>query len=218
MIHTSEVLSPADAAAFRERVSALTFVDGTRSAHGGAKDVKQNQQTAHADPMAAEIVAELSRRVAEDPMVERLALPRHVVGARCNRYGVGDHYGLHVDRALMGAHRTDLSFTLFLSDPDDYEGGELRLASGAVSPSLRLPAGHLALYPTALLHEVTPVTRGIRLGFVGWIESWVPDPEVRDAIAKVRGLKETLGAHPAGAIANLQLDEIVQTLTRLGSR
>ncbi|MGA1052028.1 MAG: Fe2+-dependent dioxygenase [Ilumatobacteraceae bacterium] len=218
MIHTVEILTDDEAAEFRSRVERLSFVDGVATARGGAKAVKQNQQSAADDPTAAALVAELSARVAEHPTVERLALPRKVVGARCNRYGVGDRYGLHVDRAVMGDRRTDLSFTLFLSDPADYDGGELHLAAGAMSPRLKPPAGHLALYPTSLLHQVTEVTRGIRWGFVGWIESWVPDPELRDAIAKVRSLQATLGDHPASAIASLQLAEIAQTLTRIGAR
>lgn len=218
MIHTVELLTADEVADVRRRLDGLALDDGTRTARGDAKRVKQNTQTRADDPVAAAVHAELEARIGGHEMIERLAMPRHLVGTRVNRYGVGDHYGLHIDRTLMGGHRTDLSFTVFLSDPDEYDGGELHIAAGVVSPRLKSAAGQMVIYPTHLLHAVTPVTRGVRWGFIGWIESWVPDPELRDAIAKVRNLRATLGDHPAGAMASLQLNEIEQTLTRIGSR
>lgn len=218
MIHTVEILTGDEAAAYRDRIADLDLVDGVASAHGGAKHIKRNEQSRSADPAAAAIHRELEARIDDHADVQRLAIPRGFVGTRINHYATGGHYGLHVDRAIMGTHRTDYSFTLFLSDPDDYDGGELHLATGAASPRLKLAAGHLLLYPTQLLHQVLPITRGERWAFVGWIESWVSDPELRDTIAKVRSLASTLGDHPTGAMARLQLSEIEQTLLRIGTR
>ena len=218
MIHSVEILTVEEVRDVRDRITALRLVDGTATAHGGAKEIKDNQQTRPDDPAAAELHRDLEARLLDHPLVKRHAIPKSIVGARINHYAVGGHYGLHIDRSIMGTHRTDLSFTLFLSAPEDYDGGELHLATGVAAPRVKLPAGHLLLYPTQLLHQVLTVTRGERWAFVGWIESWIPDPELRDVVSKVKGLADTLGGHPAAAIAKLQLSEIEQTLLRIGSR
>jgi PKHD-type hydroxylase len=218
VILTADVLDTDTVAEIRGKIDDLDLVDGTTSARGGAKLVKQNRQSRPDDPAAAAIHRTLESRILDHDLVGRHAVPRAIIGARINHYTLDGHYGLHVDQALMSGHRTDLSFTLFLSDPTDYDGGELHLADGATSPRFKLPAGHVVLYPTRLLHQVTPVTRGERWAFVGWIESWIADPELRDAIAKVRSLAATLGDHPLAAIARLQLAEVEHTLLRIGSR
>ena len=218
MIHTIELLDSDEVADVREHVARLELVDGEITARGGAKAVKRNLQSKPGDANAEAIHRRLEKKLLDHELVARQIIPRAIVGSRINRYDVDGRYGLHVDRAVMGNHRTDLSFTVFLSDPADYDGGELHLADGATSPRIKLPAGHAVIYPTRLLHEVTTVTRGERWGFVGWIESWIPDPEIREAVGKIKSLMSTLGDHPLGAIARLQLSEIEQTLLRIGSR
>lgn len=216
------VMTPDEAEVLRRRVEGLEFVDGVVTARGGAKDVKRNAQTAHRCEAVARAVDEVTALLADDPVLQRTAFPKSFVGMRFSRYGVGDHYGMHVDAALFGsmeaAHRTDLSFTLFLSDPDDYEGGELHVASGVGSPRVRLPAGQMLVYPTHLLHEVAPVRRGVRYACVGWIESWVPDPQLRDILARVGAVRDALADEGAGPFPRVMLDEVWNSLLRYGAR
>lgn len=217
------MMSPQDAASLRARVQQTEFVDGTRSARGAAKERKQNaQSTPRTDPRVGPLVDEVVGRLADHPTFADLAFPRSFVGVRFSRYGIGDHYGFHVDRALMGrppdVHRTDLSFTLFLSDIDAYEGGALRLGSRDGGEPIRLPAGSMALYPTHLLHEVTPVTRGERLACVGWIESWIPDASLREIIAKLGVVRRTLTDEGVAPLPRMMFDEAWQALVRYGAR
>jgi PKHD-type hydroxylase len=126
----------------------------------------------------------------------RRSLPKNIGRPRFNLYKDGGYYGKHADSAFMGSNpeiRTDLSMTLFLSDPDDYVGGELRLefTSGAVM-ELREPKGTVVVYPSGVMHEVLPVTEGERIGFVAWVESHISDPYKRDILAEITMLCEDM--------------------------
>jgi PKHD-type hydroxylase len=126
------------------------------------------------------------------PLLQSAALPVTVPGLLFSRSGPGDGYGRHVDNAFMAGGRSDLSFTLFLSDPSGYEGGALVLESPSGEEALRLPAGHALVYPSTLLHRVEPVTQGERLVAVGWIQSRVRDADQRELLFELDTARRTL--------------------------
>ena len=123
--------------------------------------------------------------------------PRQLHSLLVSRYRPGMHYGAHVDRALMGdstVWRTDLSLTLFLNAPQDYDGGELSFSTGSVAHTIKLPARALVCYTTGQLHQVLPVTRGERLAVVAWIQSFVRDAGAREALADLASALQALRA------------------------
>ena len=157
------------------------FADGSRTAGRGAAAVKQNRQ------MPPGPRADLIKRKAESALnahagFRSAALPKRIIRTLVSRYEPGHAYGVHVDDAVMGASRSDLSFTLFLSDPDSYEGGDLVLHEAGGASAIKLNAGDAVLYPTGALHEVREVTAGHRLAVVGWVRSLVRRADQRDIL------------------------------------
>jgi len=222
-MHVVEVMSTDEAAALRRRVDSLEFGDGKRTALGLAQEQKQNtQSTRRTDDRTPELLDEVTNRLATHDRLRHIAFPKTFIGVRFSRYGPGDHYGLHVDQALMGrpphGHRSDLSFTLFLSEPAEYDGGELRLASATGTPAVRLPAGQMVVYPTHQLHEVATVTRGERLVCVGWIESWIPDPQLRDILTTLDAAQTALADEGASVLSRTMLHQAWEALARYGAR
>jgi PKHD-type hydroxylase len=170
----------------RDAFAGMVFVDGKATAGHRAKRVKQNLQADRAkSPQAAdleEIVLGALRRNAE---FKRAALPRHIRPPLFSRYEPGMHYGRHVDDAIMGSShraRSDLSVTLFVSDPQDYDGGELAIETPFGEQEIKLPAGAAVVYESSTLHRVVPVTRGYRLAAVTWVQSLVRDPAAREIL------------------------------------
>ena len=197
LITLEGVLPAAEVADCRERLATVPWQDGRHTAGSLARHSKHNQQADAGDPAVQALAAAVQARVESHPSLISAALPRRLLAPRFNRYGVGETYGAHIDSALMrvpgpagrgGAGpsegggsllRTDLSVTLFLSDPDDYDGGELEIEGGAGLQAVKLGAGDLVLYPASTLHRVAPVTRGVRLAAFFWIESLVRDDAAR---------------------------------------
>ena len=215
------VLDAEEAAALLARVRSLDFVDGRATARGGAKDRKANTQARQSGAEFEQVQADVVRLLSTDPRVRDVAFPRTVSSVLVNRYGPGDSYGLHVDRAVLsnGAQpmRTDLSFTLFLTPLEDYEGGELQIAAPHGMRAHRLQPGSIVIYPTHYLHQVTPVTSGERISIVGWIESWIPDPHYREVMTKLRAIQGSVDSAPVSAMVRLQLGEVVEDLIRYGA-
>jgi PKHD-type hydroxylase len=159
----------------------LTWEDGKGSARGAAKDIKSNWQ-AYPTQEAFSPITQMVVDIIYKSVVKKYAFAKDIVGLRANKYGVGDTYGWHVDMALMAGKRSDLSFTIFLSDADSYEGGELEMEALGAKVSAKPKAGEMIIYPTGLLHRVAPILKGERLGIVGWIESFVRDDEARNCL------------------------------------
>jgi PKHD-type hydroxylase len=128
------------------------------------------------------------------PLLQAAAFPRRIHGLLFSRSGAGEGYGRHVDNAWMSGGRSDLSFSLFLSEPEAYAGGALVLEAPGGEESFRLPAGHALVYPSTLLHRVEPVTAGERLVAVGWIESRIRLADQRELLFELDTARRTLFA------------------------
>jgi PKHD-type hydroxylase len=155
---------------------------GQESAGWHARSVKRNRQLDRASPLHARLAARLSACLEAHPLLQAAVLPVRIHGLLFSRCGPGEGYGRHVDNAFMAGGRADVSFTLFLQDPDVYSGGGLMLESPAGEEEVRLAAGSAIVYPSTLLHRVAPVTAGERIVAVGWIQSRVRDAEMRELL------------------------------------
>lgn len=175
------VLKPAEAGDFCTRLESATWLDGGATAGEQAVRLKANEQVDEHDPVARSLSAMILQRLGRQALFTSAALPRRIFPPKFNRYRNGGHYGTHVDNAIMHhpddgtLMRTDLSATLFLSDPGDYDGGELIIEGEYGAQEIRLAAGDLVLYPSTSLHQVAPVTRGTRVAAFFWITSLVAD-------------------------------------------
>lgn len=187
LLHLKSLLRPDELTTARSLLGDdAPWVDGRGSAGGQAVHEKNNEQLAQDSPQAARLRELVLAALQRDPVFFAAALPRRIFNPLFNRYRGGrNHYGPHVDGAVLQSRhpaqwvRSDLSCTLFLADPQDYDGGELVIHEPQGERRVKLPAGDLVLYPGSTLHEVTPVTRGERLASFFWIESMVRGSEQR---------------------------------------
>lgn len=181
LISIDQVLTPDEVRAFRAELDTAEWQSGAATAGTLAQSVKHNQQLADGSALAVRLGQHILRRLAATPLFVSAALPRTIYPPKFNRYAGGGTYGAHIDSALMylpGSQqqmRTDLSATLFLAEPEDYEGGELEVEGPFGVQAVKLAAGDMVLYPSTSLHRVTPVTRGARVASFFWIESLVQD-------------------------------------------
>ena len=188
------VLGAHEVAAIRDLVPRIPFADGRATAGRYAREVKRNEQ-ATASPELDGILAKVEKALWANDLFVTAARPRRLVRLLLSRYSGGQEYGSHVDDAIMEGARTDLSFTLFLSAEDAYEGGALVVEDPLEERAIRLGPGDLVLYPSTTLHRVEPVTRGERLAVVGWATSWVRDAGRREILFDLeRSLREVHGA------------------------
>lgn len=187
------VLSPAEAAVLVEAASDLPYVDGRTTAGRFVRDIKANDQ-AVATPERDAILSRVEQGLRAHPLFRAAACPKALTPLILSRYRAGQTYGLHVDDALMGGLRTDLSFTLFLADPDSYDGGALIVEDSLEARAIKLQAGDAILYPSSTLHRVDPVTKGTRLAVVGWVQSLIRDPAQREMLFDLDQAVETVFA------------------------
>lgn len=175
------VLSADEVAALRRAAEKAEFGDGRATAGRYARAVKHNEQATSSRTTEA-IYEKVKAALMGHEVFRSVARPRRFTRLMLSRYGPGMEYGAHVDDAIMDGARTDLSFTLFLSDPGDHDGGGLVVQDAAEERVFSLDPGEAVLYPTSATHRVDPVTRGSRLAVVGWVQSWVRDPAQREAL------------------------------------
>lgn len=186
LLHLPNILTADEVRRAQSLLLDAPWADGRAGAGDQARQVKNNEQLDHDCPQAQAIRAMVLGALDRSPLFFSAALPKRVFPPRLNRYG-GDtpYYGNHIDgavRYLPGSGqrvRTDVSCTIFLAEPDSYDGGELCIADTYGEQSVKLPAGHMVLYPGTSLHQVKPVTRGYRLACFFWIESMVRSDEQR---------------------------------------
>ncbi len=207
MLRIPQVLTPEQVRLCRQRLEAAQWSDGRATAGHMAAQVKDNQQLSDADPATQEVGDLILQALGRHPLFLSAALPLKVLPPRFNRYQGGGQYGLHVDAAVFSVPgtphrvRSDLSATLFLCEPDEYDGGELTVEDTYGRHSAKLPAGDMVLYPGTSLHHVTPVTRGTRLASFLWVQSLVRDDSQRSLMLEldtaIQQLTRDAAGHPA---------------------
>jgi PKHD-type hydroxylase len=185
LICIPDVLSKDDVADFRRIMDAESWEDGRSTAGAQSAEVKKNNQLPPDGKTSRQLGERVLRALSGNTLFVSAAVPLHVFPPLFNRYVPGQFFGEHVDNCIRGDHltglriRTDLSVTLFLSEPDEYDGGELLIDDYYGSHRVKLPAGHLVLYPSTSLHLVTPVTKGARVSSFFWLQSMIKDPLAR---------------------------------------
>ena len=220
LIEIPQVLSVEEVAKCRAVLDAAEWVDGKVTAGSQSGRVKDNVQLPEDHPVARQVGESILRILPRTPLFMAAALPRKVFPPLFNRYQGGGSFGFHVDNALRevkGAGqivRTDLSATLFLSQPDEYDGGELVIQDTYGEHEVKLPAGDLVLYPSSSLHRVTPVTRGARVAAFFWVQSMVRDDGQRRMLFEMDAAIERLRTGGADTEAVLQLTGVYHNLLR----
>lgn len=200
LITIDNVLSKDEVRQFRQHLDHAEWREGVRTAGSLARHVKDNLELDEASELAVSLGNHVLRVLGNHPEFVSAALPRKIYPPRFNRYTGGGAYGLHVDSAVMripGARdslRTDLAATLFLAEPDEYEGGELEIETAFGAQTVKLGAGDMVLYPASSLHRVAPVTQGARLAAFFWIESMVGDETDRAMLYDLDQTIQSLGA------------------------
>ncbi|MBK7656842.1 MAG: Fe2+-dependent dioxygenase [Betaproteobacteria bacterium] len=186
IITLPQLLKPEQVAHTQALLASAAWQDGRSSAGDQAVQVKNNEQLPHDDPVATQLRDMVMQALDREPLFLSAALPKKILPPRFNRYGgESNFYGQHVDNAIRFAPdtreriRTDISCTVFLADPADYDGGELVVHEAGRQQQVKLSAGSAVLYPGTSVHEVLPVTRGARLACFFWIESMVRLDEQR---------------------------------------
>lgn len=211
----ANLLSAEDVTRIRSKAAMLDWKDGALTAGARARSVKQNLQADMTSKAGEGLHDFLMTAISAHPVLKAAAWPRRFSRLLLSRANDSGGYGRHVDNTLMGQGsarmRTDLSFTLFLTDPEAYEGGELVIEGQGGDFSAKPAAGDLILYPSGAIHEVKPVTRGERLACVGWIESLVRDPSARETLFDLQTLRTSLAPEAPGA---LTLDKVIANLLR----
>jgi PKHD-type hydroxylase len=199
-----EVITAEEQRAMLAQVATGEFVDGRQTAGVGLADHKHNQQIRRDGAQLEHITGMLLQALRRNERFLSAVYPKQLHSLLISRYREGMRYGPHVDRALMGdatVWRTDLSLTLFLNEPDQYDGGELALESGSGWSTIKLPARALVCYPTGQTHQVLPVTRGERLVVVAWIQSHVRDAGAREALRDLAAALEAMRGRPDQGVA-----------------
>jgi PKHD-type hydroxylase len=221
LIRIPGVLSPEQVVEFRRQLERADWQDGRGSAGYLSKRVKQNRQLADSDPLGRVLGEQILRALQGTPQFVSAALPARILPPLFNSYGPGETYGPHVDGAIRPVTgtphriRTDVSATLFLSDPGDYEGGELVIEDAFGPRSIKLPAGDLLLYPGTSIHHVTPVTRGRRLASFFWIQSMVRDAQQRAMLYELDQAIQQVAAQQGEGSPETTLANIYHNLLRL---
>lgn len=212
LICIPDVLSKDDVADFRAVMDRCDWEDGRSTAGSQSAMVKRNEQLPVDSEAARQLGARVVSALTATPLFLSAAVPLHIFPPLFNRYAAagGHHFGIHVDNAVRGDAltgmriRTDLSVTLFLSEPEEYDGGVLVVEDYYGSHEVKLPAGHLVLYPATSLHMVTPVTRGARVASFFWLQSMIRDAQARSMIfdldSSIQALAERLGRDDPEAV------------------
>ena len=220
LLHIPEILTPEEVRQARLKLDEAEWVDGRVTAGHQSARVKHNRQLPETHPVAEEIGDVILTALQRHPLFIAAALPLRVFPPLFNCYEGGESFGSHVDNSIRQINgtghriRTDLSATLFLSAPDEYDGGELLVEDTYGVHSVKLPAGHLVLYPSTSLHHVRPVTRGARMASFFWIQSMVRDDGERtllfDLDTAIQRLNQDAPDHPSA----LQLTGVYHNLLR----
>jgi PKHD-type hydroxylase len=189
------ILNPEEIELVIENLSQANFVDGKVTAGWHAKLVKKNAQIEKTSKQYADLETIVKKALARHPLIASAVLPKFIHSLLFSRYETGMSYGSHTDNALMGKPnfwRSDVSFTIFLNCPSTYSGGELVMETTEGDRAYKLEAGSAIVYPSSMLHRVEPVTEGVRLVVVGWIQSLVRDPAEREILFELDTVRRSI--------------------------
>ncbi len=209
-IAIADVLTPAQTAMLVAGLKHATFVDGRTTAGTRAARMKKNVQ---AKGQAIAPLAEFLRdALLANAMITMATRPKSIIGPTFSRYLKGDAYGTHVDEPIMDGQRTDIAFTVFLSDPASYDGGALIIDGTDGENAIKLKAGSAYFYPATTLHRVDTILRGERLAAVGWVRSLVRQPEQRELLFDLDTVLRRLSTGPN---PSPDVDMLAKTLANL---
>lgn len=225
LLHVPNVLTAEQVAECRRLLDAADWVDGRVTAGHQSSKTKDNAQLPEDSPVARQLGQTILSALERNPLFLAGALPLKIFPPLFNRYAGGQSFGNHVDNAVRQVRntpptstknwvRTDISATLFLASPSEYEGGELMIDDTYGSHSVKLPAGDLVLYPSTSLHRVQPVTRGARVASFFWIQSMVRDDGERTLLFDLDLAIQRLGADVPNHPSVVQLTGIYHNLLR----
>ncbi len=222
LLHIPGILTSDELAHLQRSLGAADWTDGRETVGTQGAQVKRNEQLPDASPLKHELGQVVLAALERSPLYFAAALPLRTLAPRFNRYQGGGEYGFHIDGSVMRqgnpANRThvrsDISCTLFLCEPDEYDGGELIVSDTYGEHEVKLPAGDMVIYPSSSLHKVMPVTRGARLASFFWVQSMVRDDAQRRLLFEMDTSIETLRSSQADAAAVLQLTGIYHNLLR----
>jgi PKHD-type hydroxylase len=225
LITIADVLTKEQVAVAREKLASAEWTDGRVTAGYMASEVKRNAQIPEGSPVAREVGDMVLAGLARSPLFMSAALPLRVFPPMFNSYSGGQTFGTHVDTAIRQLAttgqriRTDLSATLFLTAPEEYDGGELIVEDTYGSKSVKLPAGHMVLYPATSLHRVEPVTRGARVSSFFWIQSMIRQDAQRTLLFELDNSIQRLAGSaqatvPAIKESSVQLTGVYHNLLR----
>ena len=192
MLCIGDVFDTQETAAIRSEVEKLNFVDGRATAGWAARLVKDNEQADADDNQLKALRARITERILQNEIFQMAVRPKALTPLMISRYKSGKQYGTHVDDALMGGMRTDISFTLFLTEPETYEGGALVVESAAGEQEFKLAAGAMIVYPSTALHRVESVQKGERLAAVGWARSFIRSSEQREILFDLENARRNI--------------------------
>jgi PKHD-type hydroxylase len=220
LVIVPDALTAAQLAEARRIVDAAPWVDGRVTAGHQSAKAKFNVQIPEDHPAAIQLGDSILSALATNPLFVSAALPLKIFPPLFNRYSGGQHFGTHVDNAIRKARgnpervRADISVTLFLSEPSDYDGGELTIEGSHGARSVKLPAGQLVLYPSSSLHHVSPVTRGTRTCAFFWIQSLVRESARREILFDLDTSIQRLSVDHPGHPASISLVGVYHNLLR----
>jgi len=215
-----EVLAPEDLDRVRTQLAGFGWAPGKRTAGSAARTVKENLQADGSNPAVQALERFISDALFRHALFEIAARPKRLSRIVFSRYEPGMAYGAHTDDALMGEERlrTDLAFTLFLTDRAEYEGGALVVENALGEQAIALAAGDAILYPAGSIHHVAPVTRGARYAAIGWIESFIASAEQREVLFDLSVARGRLAQAGLAREELLRLDKALSNLLRMWAR
>ncbi|GMR18168.1 MAG: Fe2+-dependent dioxygenase [Gammaproteobacteria bacterium] len=222
LIKIPDILDTSKLSNIRKILDNAKFVDGKLSAGKHAKRIKNNEEMDQKSQQAQYLDQLVVGSLAENNTFRSAALPHKVSRPFFARYTKGMAYGDHIDDPVMGStagerYRTDISVTVFLNQPDDYEGGELVINTSFGQQKMKLPAGHAILYPSSSLHQVTEISKGERRVAILWLQSMVRDPARRELLYNLNLARESLMQSQPDARETAQVDHSYVNLVRLWS-
>jgi len=219
LLHIPDILDREQLRQLRAALDAADWTDGRETVGAQGAQVKRNRQLPDASPLRRQLGEVVLAALAKSPLYHAATLPLRTLPPRFNRYEGGGEYGMHVDGSVMALPngeqlRSDISCTLFLSEPDDYDGGELIVSDTYGEHEVKLPAGDAIIYPSSSLHRVQPVTRGARVAAFFWVQSLVRDDSRRRLLYELDATIQRLVATGADRDAVLQLTGTYHNLLR----